>query len=236
MSTYLLREAHRIVGQDMIVKTHKEETMPENTNNTEDLKKLRDRSKASMTDCVAALKETNNIEEAIEWLSRKGIIDGLRLQGESKEGAIYAYIHPGAKIGVLLNIGCQTDFVAKTDEFQHLCKDLAHHIAGNDISPKYVSEDTIDPAFLNINKDLMTSKTRCEKGFDGKEMGEIPEKSRQMIEKIVEGRLSKLKKDVCLLSQKFIKDPTLTIEQVIAKVSGLTKEKIIVRAFTRYQI
>ena len=205
----------------------------------QNIQKLREITKASISDCKAALEATKTIEEAIDWLAKKGIVDGLRLSGESKEGACFSYIHTNQKVGVLLDLGCQTDFVAKTDEFKALGRDICLHIAGSSPFPRFVDENDIDGT-VNMALEqysLIAAKTRAEKGFS--ETGpweEIPEKQRMIVAKIIDGRFSKWKKEICLLSQKFVKDPTITIGDLVNKLSGLTKEKIVVRKFTRYEI
>lgn len=204
-----------------------------------DIQKLREITKASISDCKSALEATDTIEQAIDWLAKKGIVDGLRLSGESKEGACFSYIHTNQKVGVLLDLGCQTDFVAKTDEFKQLGKNICLHIAGSSPFPRFVDENdidgTVDMALEQYS--LIAAKTRAEKGFS--ETGpweEIPVKQRMIVAKIIDGRFAKWKKEISLLSQKFVKDSTVTIGDLVNKLSGVTKEKIVVRKFTRYEI
>ena len=204
----------------------------------QNIQKLREITKASISDCKSALEATKSIEEAIDWLAKKGIVDGLRLSGESKEGACFSYIHTNQKVGVLLDLGCQTDFVAKTDEFKALGRDICLHICGASPFPRFVNENDVDGTDLAINQlSLINDKTKEEKGFSANTPWEtIPEKQQQMITKISEGRFTKWKKEICLLSQKFVKDPTVTVGDLVNKLSGLTKEKIVIRKFTRYEI
>ena len=233
-----LNLAHQITNQDMIIKGAKGEMMSETKVNTHNLQKLREITKASISDCKSALEATKTVEEAIDWLAKKGIVDGLRLSGESKEGACFSYIHTNQKVGVLLDLGCQTDFVAKTDEFKALGRDICLHITGSSPFPRFVDENDVDGTDLAINQlSLINDKTKEEKGFSANTPWEtIPEKQQQMIAKISEGRFTKWKKEICLLSQKFVKDPTITVGDLVNKLSGLTKEKIVVRKFTRYEI
>ncbi len=201
------------------------------------LKELRDRTKASMSDCSKALKECDTFEAAVEWLKKKGIVDGLGIGGESKEGIVVSYIHPNNKIGVLLEVGCQTDFVGRNEDFQKFCKDVAMHIAGNDPFPRYVKESDIDKDEVIAQTTFYMDKTKEEKGFKpNTPWEEIPEKQRVMIEKIASGRLSKWSKEICLLNQKFVKDPKITVAEFVAQTTGVIKEKIEIRKFTRYQI
>ena len=233
-----LNEAHRITKQSMLHKRAKGETMSDVKGDMQNIQKLREITKASISDCKSALEATKTIEEAIDWLAKKGIVDGLRLSGESKEGACFSYIHTNQKVGVLLDLGCQTDFVAKTDEFKALGRDICLHIAGSSPFPRFVNESDVDETPLGFDQlNLLIDKTKIEKGFDANiPLSAIPEKQQQMIAKISEGRFSKWKKEICLLSQKFVKNPTITIGDLVNKLSGLTKEKIVVRKFTRYEI
>lgn len=233
-----LNEAHRITKQLMLHKRAKGETMSDVKVDMQNIQKLREITKASISDCKSALEATKTIEEAIDWLAKKGIVDGLRLSGESKEGACFSYIHINQKVGVLLDLGCQTDFVAKTDEFKALGRDICLHIAGSSPFPRFVNENDVDGTDLASNQlSLINDKTKEEKGFSANTPWEtIPEKQQQMITKISEGRFTKWKKEICLLSQKFVKDPTITVGDLVNKLSGLTKEKIVIRKFTRYEI
>ena len=204
----------------------------------QNIQKLREITKASISDCKSALEATKTVEEAIDWLAKKGIVDGLRLSGESKEGACFSYIHTNQKVGVLLDLGCQTDFVAKTYELKARGSDICLLICGASPFPRFVNENDVDGTDLAINQlSLINDKTKEEKGFSANTPWEtIPEKQQQMITKISEGRFTKWKKEICLLSQKFVKDPTVTVGDLVNKLSGLTKEKIVIRKFTRYEI
>ncbi len=237
----MTNEAHRITNQHMIVKPKhiQEETWKTGETNMTDIQKLREITKASISDCKSALENSKSLDKAIEWLKKKGIVDGLRLQGEAKEGLITSYIHGNGKVGVLLDVGCQTDFVARTDEFKTFCRDVALHIVGHDPYPRFINEESLkgDCSLYDEQFSLIMNKTLIEKGFaEDVNRDTIPSKQWDMISKIVVGRISKWKNDICLLTQKFVKDPTITIQDLMAIVSGLTKEKIVIRQFTRYAI
>lgn len=194
--------------------------------NVELLTRLRNTTKAGMADCRQALTESDNdFEKATEWLRKKGILKGTKLQEkEATEGAIYSYIHQGGKIGVLLEVNCQTDFVAHTDEFKAFCRDVALHIVGRDPYPLYVSVDNIPADVLGKEYAFFFEKA--------KETG----KAEKMLHKIVEGQLAKWSKDICLLNQEFVKEPTKTINDLMLELSGKTGEKITIKRFTRYAL
>ncbi len=232
-----INETHQITNQNMIRKSALGEKMSDIKVDMASIQKLREITKASISDCKLALENTKTVEEAIDWLAKKGIVDGLRLSGESKEGLITSYIHTTGKVGVLLDVGCQTDFVARTDEFKQFCKDVCLHIAGHSPFPRFVSEEDMLGSQLELDQlGLIMNKTLIEKGFSDIKRELIPDKQWEMILKIATGRLSKYKKEVCLLSQKFVKDSTITIGDLVNKLSGITKEKIVIRKFTRYEI
>ena len=192
------------------------------------VKELRERTLAGMADCKKALEETGgDMEKAADWLRKKGITKAG--QGQSRvatEGAVSSYIHMGGKIGVLLEVNCQTDFVARTDDFRNFCKDVAMHIAGRDPFPLYVSDDEIPAAQVEKERTLQTEKAR--------ESGKG--KPDNIIAKIVEGSLSKWKKDICLLDQEFVKDPSKDIRTLMLELAAKTGEKITVRRFVRYAL
>ena len=187
-----------------------------------DIVKLRSSTGAGMMDCKKALTETNgNFEEAIKWLREKGIAAAAKKADRiAAEGVVGSYIHMGGKIGVLVEVNCETDFVAKSDAFQNLVKDIAMQIAA--AKPLYVSSSEVPAAALDAEKEILTAQARNE----GK-----PE---NVIERMVEGRVKKYYKDVCLLDQDFVKDSSKTISQVINEAVLTIGEKISVRRFTRY--
>lgn len=189
-----------------------------------DIVKLRSSTGAGMMDCKKALTETNgNFEEAIKWLREKGIAAAAKKADRiAAEGVVGSYIHMGGKIGVLVEVNCETDFVAKSDAFQNLVKDIAMQIAA--AKPLYVSSSEVPASALDAEKEILTAQARNE----GK-----PE---NVIERMVEGRVKKYYKDVCLLDQDFVKDSSKTISQVINEAVLTIGEKISVRRFTRYEM
>ena len=190
----------------------------------QDVSKLRATTGAGMMDCKKALTETNgNFEEAIKWLREKGIAAAAKKADRiAAEGVVGSYIHMGGKIGVLVEVNCETDFVAKSDAFQNLVKDIAMQIAA--AKPLYVSSSEVPASALDAEKEILTAQARNE----GK-----PE---NVIERMVEGRVKKYYKDVCLLDQDFVKDSSKTISQVINEAVLTIGEKISVRRFTRYEM
>ena len=192
------------------------------------VKELRDRTLAGMADCKKALEEAGgDMEKAADWLRNKGFTNAGQNQSRvATEGSVSSYIHMGGKIGVLLEVNCQTDFVARTDDFKSFCKDVAMHIAGRDPFPLYVSEDEIPAAQVEKERALQTDKAR--------ESGKG--KPDNIIAKIVDGSILKWKKDICLLDQEFVKDPTKDIRTLMLEISAKTGEKITVRRFTRYAL
>ena len=192
------------------------------------VKELRDRTLAGMADCKKALEETGgDMEKAADWLRKKGITKAGQAQTRvATEGAIQSYIHLGGKIGVLLEVNCQTDFVARTDDFKNFCKDIAMHIAGRDPYPLFVSDDEIPAAAVEKERAFHMEKAReNQKG-----------KPENIIANIVEGQIKKWKKDICLLDQEFVKDPTKDIRSLMLELSAKTGEKISIRRFVRYAL
>ncbi|MFO0623776.1 MAG: translation elongation factor Ts [Polyangia bacterium] len=194
------------------------------------VKELRDRSLAGMADCKKALEEAGgDMEKAAEWLRKKGITKAASSSAQGRvatEGAVSSYIHMGGKIGVLIEVNCQTDFVARTDDFKNFCKDIAMHIAGRDPFPMYVSDDEIPAALVERERTFQLEKA--------KETGKG--KPENIIAKIVDGAVGKWKKDICLLDQEFVKDPSKDIRTLQLELSAKTGEKITIRRFTRYSL
>ena len=194
------------------------------------VKELRDRSLAGMADCKKALEEAGgDMEKAAEWLRKKGITKAASSSAQGRvatEGAVSSYIHMGGKIGVLIEVNCQTDFVARTDDFKNFCKDIAMHIAGRDPFPMYVSDDEIPAALVERERTFQLEKA--------KETGKG--KPENIIAKIVDGAVGKWKKDICLLDQEFVKDPSKDIRTLQLELSAKTGEKITIRRFTRYAL
>lgn len=189
-----------------------------------EVKKLRDMTGAGMMDCKAALIETKgNIEEAVEYLRKKGIASAQKRGGkEINEGVVMAYIHPGSRLGVLVEVNCETDFVAKTEEFQALAKDIAMQIAAT--NPLAVDRDGIPEDV--IKKEMEIYKSQAE---DGK-------KPDHVIEKIVQGKLDKFYQEVVLMEQNFVKDLNKNVKEYLMEVSGKLGENMSVRRFVRYQL
>src|SRR3954467_12220232 len=188
------------------------------------VKELREKTGAPMGDCKNALVEAKgDLEGAIIHLRKKGIATAAKKSARAtSEGAVASYIHAGGKIGVLLEINCESDFVARTDDFKELVHDIAMHIAASD--PKYIRKEDVTPEAFEKEKDI----ARAQAAQTGKPA--------QVIEKIVEGKMSKYYEEVCLLDQPFIKDQTITISQLIAQKVGKLGENIAVRRFSRFKV
>jgi len=186
------------------------------------IKELRARTGAGILDCKKALGESSNdIEHAIEWLRAKGISKAAKKASRAAtEGTVYSYIHAGGKIGVLLEVNCETDFVALTDDFQTLVKDIAMHIAA--AGPEYISADEI-PADV-VEKERAIQKARAiEEG-----------KPEAIAEKMVDGRVTKFFEELCLLEQKFVKDDKITVGGMLTAAVAKIGENIKVRRFARF--
>ena len=189
------------------------------------VKDLRDKTGAGMMDCKKALNETDgNLDKAIEWLRKKGIASAEKKSGRvAAEGSIGSYIHTGSRVGVLIELNCETDFVARGDIFQELLKDISMQIAACP-NVEYVSID-------DIPKDIAEKEKLIEMGRD-----DLANKPEQIREKIVEGRIAKRLKELVLLDQPYIKDSALTVEQLVKQTAGKIGENIKVRRFTRYTL
>ena len=188
------------------------------------VKELREKTGAGILDCQHALTQTgNDIEKAIEHLRQKGLAAAQKKAGrETNEGTIAAYIHPGNRIGVLVEVNCETDFVARNEEFQTFVKDVALQIAAS--SPSFIKREDVPADLLEKEKAIYLAQA--------KETG----KPEPAWEKIVQGKLEKFYQESCLLEQTFIKDPTMTIKDLIAQRIAKIGENIGVRRFTRYQL
>ena len=191
---------------------------------TEDIVKLRKRTNAGMMDCKNALTETNgDLDKATEWLREKGIAKAAKKADRiAAEGLVYSYIHMGGKIGVLVEVNCETDFVSRSDNFVNLCKDIALHIAA--AKPLYVEVSEVPADVLNHEKEILRSQALNE----GK-----PE---AIVDKMIEGRVKKFYEEVCLLEQPFVKDPSKAIKDIIHEAVLTIGEKIAIRRFTRYEM
>lgn len=190
----------------------------------ENIKELRERTGAGMMDCKKALAETGgDMEKAIAYLREKGLAKMHKRAGKvAAEGVVEAYIHLGGKIGVLVEVNCETDFVARTDDFRWLAKEVALQIAAG--KPLYVSSEDVPESMLESERAIYRAQALNE----GK-----PE---AVVNKIVEGRLKKFYTEVCLLDQPYIRDPEKTIRDLVAEVSAKTGEKIQVRRFARFEL
>ena len=188
------------------------------------VKELRERTGAGMMDCKKALAATEgDMDKAIDFLREKGLAAAAKKAGRiAAEGLVESYIHGGGRIGVLVEDNCETDFVAKTDAFKSLVKDIAMHIAA--ANPSYLRREEVPAAELEHEKMVLSEQARNE----GK-----PEK---IIEKMVTGRIEKYYKEVCLLEQPFVKDPDKTISDLITESIAKIGENIAIRRFTRYQL
>ncbi len=192
------------------------------------IKALREKTGAGMMECKRALIEAEGAEErAIEILRERGLASAKKKEGRvAAEGVVGSYIHMGGKVGVLVEVNCETDFVARSEEFQQLVKDIAMHVAAAE--PRYVSRDEVTPEMLEKERDI----ARAQAKNDPKNAN----KPEQLIEKIVEGRLNKFYEEVVLLDQPFIKDPAKTVGELVTEKIAKTGEKVTIRRFARYKM
>src|ERR1700736_6416081 len=188
------------------------------------VKELREKTGAPMMDCKQALTEAKgDMEQAVVVLRKKGVsVAAKKATRVTSEGAVASYIHAGGKIGVLLEINCESDFVARTEDFKELVHDIAMHIAASD--PKFVRKEDVTPEAFEREKDIY----RAQAAATGKPAS--------VIEKIVAGKMEKFYEEVCLLEQPFIKDQTINIAQLIAAKVGKLGENIAVRRFVRFKV
>jgi len=192
------------------------------------IKALRDKTGAGMMECKAALNEAEGSEEkAIEILRKRGLASASKKEGRvAAEGLVNAYIHAGGKIGVLLEVNCQTDFVARTEEFRAFVHDLAMHITAAE--PRYNNKEDVPADVLEKEKEIALEQAR----MDPKNAN----KPAQVLEKIVEGRISKFYQETCLMEQPFVKDQNITVGDLVRQMISKTGENIRVRRFTRYKM
>jgi elongation factor Ts len=189
-----------------------------------DVKALRDRTGAGVLACREALAEADgDLEQAVDILRARGEAQAAKRAGqEAREGVVQSYIHAGGKIGVLVEVNCESDFVARTEDFQELLKDIAMHIAASD--PRYVRKEDVTAEDMEREKEIY----RAQAAATGK-----PEK---VIEQILQGKMSKFYEEVCLLDQPFIKEQSISIAQLIAQKVGKLGENITVRRFARFKV
>jgi elongation factor Ts len=190
------------------------------------VKDLRDRTGAGVMDCKTALTATQgDLQAAVEYLRKKGLADAQKRAGrDAREGVVGSYIHGGAKLGVLVEVNCETDFVAKTEAFQELVRDLAMHVAA--ANPTYVSRDQVPAAVIEKEREIYREQMADQK------------KPPQVIDKIIEGKLEKFFTEQCLLDQAFVKDSTgkTKVKDVVDAVNSKTQERVVVKRFARFQI
>jgi len=188
------------------------------------VKQLREKTGAGMMDCKKALTECNgDMDKAIDFLRKKGLATAAKRAGRAmSEGVIESYIHLGGKIGVMVEVNCETDFVAKNDEFKEFSKNIAMHIAAT--NPLGVKEEDVPEEIINREKEVYKGQAL--------EMGK-PEK---MIDKIVEGKLSKFLKESCLLNQAYVRDPDVTVSDLLNELIAKMGENITISRFSRFQI
>ena len=188
------------------------------------VKDLREKTGAPMMDCKQALTEAKgDMEQAVVILRKKGVsVAAKKATRVTSEGAVTSYIHAGGKIGVLVEVNCESDFVARTDDFKELVHDIAMHIAASD--PKFVRKEDVTPEAFEREKDIYRAQAEAS--------GKKPD----IAEKMVAGRMAKFYEEVCLLEQPFIKDQTISIAQLIATKVGKLQENIAVRRFARFKV
>lgn len=188
------------------------------------VRELREKTGAGMMECKKALTETqNDMDKAITYLRERGLALAAKKVGRAaNEGRIHSYIHSNCKIGVMVEVNCETDFVARTDDFQTLCTDLSMHVAA--ANPRYLDKEQVPAGDVEKEKDIFRAQL------------EGSGKPAQVIEKIVEGKIGKFYEESCLLQQKFVKDPDFTIEAIVKAAIAKLGENISIRRFARFQL
>ncbi len=190
----------------------------------QDVKTLRERTGCGMMDCKTALTETNgDMDKAVDYLREKGMAKAAKKAGRiAAEGIVDSYIHMGGKIGVLLELNCETDFVARGDQFKNLAHDICLHIAA--ANPQYLTAEEVPADVLEKEKAILKAQA-LEEG-----------KPEAIVERMVEGRIKSFYDDNCLMNQKFVKDPSKTINQLVVEATATIGEKISVRRFVRFEM
>ncbi len=188
------------------------------------VKELREKTSAGMLDCKKALEENSgDFDKAVEWLRTKGIAKATKNSGRlAAEGMVHSYIHAGGRVGVLIEVNSETDFVARNEGFQTFVQDVALHIAA--MSPRFVKVDEIPQNVRDEEARILKAKAI--------EEGKKPE----MLDKIVEGQVKKWSAEICLLDQKFVKNPDKTIEQHLKETAATIGENLVIRRFVRYEL
>ena len=191
---------------------------------SEMVKELRDRTGAPMMDCKRALAEVEgDLDQAVDVLRKLGVASAAKRSGRhAGEGVVGSYIHAGGRIGVLLEVNCETDFVARTDDFQELVKDISMHIAAAD--PRFVKRDEVTSEILSSEKEIYRQQT-IDSG-----------KPENVLDRIVDGKMEKFFSEAVLLEQPFVKNPDVTIEELVAEKIGKLGENIQVRRFARFRV
>jgi len=186
------------------------------------VKELRDKTGAGVMDCKKALAETGgDLEKAVVWLREKGIAQAAKRSGRvASEGTVGTYVHAGGKLGVLVEVNCESDFVAKTPEFQTLVKEIAMQIAA--ANPRCLRREDLPPEVINQERQIYASQSAG--------------KPEPIVNKIVEGKLEKFYREVCLIEQSYVRDPNRTISDLVGEYVGKLGEKIEIRRFMRYQL
>jgi len=190
------------------------------------VRELRDRTGAGVMDCKAALEASSgDLQGAVEFLRKKGLADAAKKQHrDAREGLVASYVHPGARIGVLVEVDCETDFVARTEAFQQLVKDIAMQVAA--ANPSFVAREDVPGTLLEKEREIFRTQLADQK------------KPPQVIEKIIEGKLEKFYAEQCLLEQPFIKDATgkTRVKDLVAATTAQTGERVVVKRFARFQV
>ena len=189
-----------------------------------DVKALREKTGLGMMDCKKALEENDgNMEQANEWLRKKGLAASAKKADRiAAEGIVEAYIHPGGRVGVLVEVNSEADFVARNEAFQRMVKEIAMHIAAADPAPRFVTKEEVTQDFLETEKRIALEQALA------------TGKPANIVERIVEGKMNSIFKEVCLLEQPFIMNPDLTIQQYLSSKTAEIGEKLIIRRFTKY--
>jgi elongation factor Ts len=188
------------------------------------IQELRERTSMGMMDCKKALEETGgDVDKAVEILRKKGVkVAAKRGDNDTSAGLVHSYIHPGGTIGVLIELNCETDFVARNEKFHQFATDLGMHIAA--INPRFLTTEEVSAEFLEKEKEIMKAQLIAEG------------KKEDFIGKIIEGKVKKLYSEVCLLQQKFVKDDKVTVDEALKDLIGKVGENIKIRRFSRFQI
>ena len=188
------------------------------------VKQLRDKTGAGMMDCKQALTESGgDMEKAVEFLRKKGLASAAKRAGRAaKDGIIGHYIHMGGKVGVLVEVNCETDFVARTEDFQTLAKELAMHIAA--ASPQYVKREDVPADVLDKEKEIYRAQIADQK------------KPAHVVDKIIEGKLESYYAQVCLMDQPSVRDPNVTIKQMVTNAAAKTGENVTISRFVRFKL